>query len=110
MIIEVIEHIRRCSEFGGSLFVDQPPNTVEKGSTDYKPLNSMEKYKKTIYTTFQDEMLIRLFGMRGIGKTTLIQQTNEEISHKIDFKLIIWVTVSTTFVDIKIIQYQISID
>lgn len=38
----------------------------------------MEKNKKIVYTALKDEMVIRLFGAGGMGKTTLMHQINNE--------------------------------
>lgn len=102
--------INQYKEFGGSseMFVDQPLQIVEKRSTDFMSLSSMENNKNRVYKALSDgERVIKLFGMGGVGKTTLMKQINNEMSGGTDFELVIWVTVSTTYADIKDIQSQI---
>jgi len=110
MTQRITELSARYDRFNGvsNMFVDQPLETVVKRSIEYKTLNSMEENKKKVYAALKDEMVIRLFGMGGVGKTTLMEQINDEMSDKTDFKLVIWVKVSTTFADIETIQKQIS--
>ncbi|KMZ69135.1 NB-ARC domain-containing disease resistance protein [Zostera marina] len=86
-----------------------PPSIVERENTEYiHGLPSMERNKKGVYNALEEQNVnaIGVFGMGGIGKTTLMQQINNEMEKRIDFKFVIMVTVSQ-YLDIKKIQDQI---
>lgn len=103
------DHIDKYKQFGISkMFVDQLPPAVKKQTTDYIPaLKSVEKIKEAVYAAIKEFSVIGLWGMGGVGKTTLMKHINNEMDGKgTDFKHVIMVTVSSN-PNIKNIQNTI---
>lgn len=103
-IREMNDYIDEYFQLGSLLFVDQPPPTTIKQTTDYVPnLNSIESNKKTVYAAITEFSVIGLWGMGGVGKTTLMKKINNEMHKGSDFKHVVMVTISSN-PDIEKIQ------
>ncbi|KMZ62123.1 NB-ARC domain-containing disease resistance protein [Zostera marina] len=71
----------------------------------------MERNKKAVYKALEEQNVnvIGVFGMGGIGKTTLMQKINNEMEKRSDFKFVIMVTVSQNL-DIKKYKIKLNVD
>ncbi|KMZ56053.1 NB-ARC domain-containing disease resistance protein [Zostera marina] len=78
---------------------------VEYQLIDYVSVDSIENTKRSVYAALENKSVIGLWGMGGVGKTTLMRKINNEMGKKGNI-FIIWVTVSHN--PIEIIQYNIA--
>ncbi|KMZ63460.1 NB-ARC domain-containing disease resistance protein [Zostera marina] len=112
-VIAMMKEINKLIDEANSFLLNPPGEMllpiVERENTEYiHGLTSMEMNKKAVYKALEEQNVnvIGVFGMGGIGKTTLMQQINNEMEKRSDFKFVIMVTVSSNL-DIKKIQDQI---
>ncbi|KMZ62372.1 NB-ARC domain-containing disease resistance protein [Zostera marina] len=68
-------------------------------------VDSIEDTKNSVYAALKNKRVIGLWGMGGVGKTTLMQKINNEMVQRGNI-IVIWVTVSHN--DIKTIQNNIA--
>lgn len=104
-----VEELRQEGDFSDGLVVD-PPVTVSHGetlsTTTLVGESTAKRTKKKVWEHLLDEdcRKIGLYGMGGIGKTTIMKQINNDLLEEKKFDNVIWVSVSKPFNVIKLQQ------
>ncbi|XP_009777810.1 disease resistance protein At4g27190-like [Nicotiana sylvestris] len=115
---QLSDHKKMGEYFGSSLVVENyqvkkvefiPGPSIEGQSTATRNLNE-------ILRLLEDEKvcIIGVWGMGGVGKTTLVKNLNNELLKtaasraKLSFSVVIWVTVPKPPIDIRKVQAQIA--
>jgi disease resistance protein RPS2 len=111
---EIEGFLKAGNSYSGVVAVNQSlPRTVEyiPGPTFQDPTTSSETLVKTMTLLSDDEVRrIGIWGMGGVGKTTLVRNLNnnlKSISSMQPFSIVIWVTVSKNL-DMKRVQKKIA--
>lgn len=81
--------------------------SVENQNIKYITVASIENTKNAVYEALEKNSVIGLWGMGGLGKTTLMRQINNEMAKRVGINLVVWVEVSKNQ-NIKTIQKQIA--
>ncbi|GLT96094.1 hypothetical protein SLE2022_137410 [Rubroshorea leprosula] len=109
---ERVQELEKIYESGdrytdGCLVIDDLSASVVELPTE--ELQGSEAVKASILACLKGEEVTRLgvWGMGGIGKTTIMKHVHNELLKEGKFKKIIWVTVSQNF-DIRKLQEQIA--
>ncbi|XP_030925819.1 probable disease resistance protein At1g52660 [Quercus lobata] len=104
-----VEELRQGGDFSDGLVVD-PPVTVSHGeklsTTTLVGESTAKRTKEKIWQHLLDEdsRKIGVYGMGGIGKTTIMKQINNDLLEEKKFDNVIWETVSKPFNVIKLQQ------
>ncbi|KAK7841788.1 disease resistance protein [Quercus suber] len=105
--IREVEELYQRGAFSDSLVIDPPPSNGEIMSTPTLIGESTaERVKETIWAWVLDDDVrkIGLYGMGGIGKSTVMEHINNRLlKEKNKFDSVIWVTVSKS---LNVIQLQ----
>ncbi|XP_059652026.1 probable disease resistance protein At5g43730 [Cornus florida] len=105
-VVEMIEQVKELQEesrFEDGFVIDLPPNALIMG-------NSTNLTLQKIRDSIRDEGVqkIGIWGMGGVGKTTLMNVLNNEPEIQTMFHIVIWVTVSKSW-SIRKIQDEVAL-
>ncbi|XP_058105059.1 disease resistance protein SUMM2-like [Magnolia sinica] len=95
-----VHELKQKSLFEGGVAVDQLPATVHTlPTTSLEGKTSAEKTLEQILGCIMDAKIgmIGVYGMGGVGKTTIMMNINNRLKDAKHFNSIIWVTVSQDF-------------
>ena len=103
--VEIVDKIKDLQEKGKpfaqgeNLFIDSLPETSSSLPATNIHGTSAERKKEEILQCIMNPegSKIGVYGMGGVGKTTIMTQVYNELSKKKDFEIVIWVTVSSSF-------------
>ncbi|KAL4619482.1 hypothetical protein ACB092_06G082200 [Castanea dentata] len=104
--IQKVEELYERGNFSDSLVIDPPPSNGEIMSTPTLIGDTAEGVKEAIWACMLDNDVrkIGLYGMGGIGKSTVMEHINNCIlKEKNKFDFVIWVSVSKS---LNVIQLQ----
>ncbi|KAM4097655.1 hypothetical protein ACJW30_07G018100 [Castanea mollissima] len=108
--IQEVNELYEKGAFPDSLVIDPPPSNGEKMSTPTLiGENTVERVKEEIWACMlnDDVRKIGLYGMGGIGKSTVMAHINNRLlKEKNKFDSVIWITVSKS---LNVIQLQCDI-
>ncbi|KAK2965289.1 hypothetical protein RJ640_004158 [Escallonia rubra] len=109
-IVTQVSELQAKAAFGNGLFVDSLPDTVRILPTTALVGNKTpQNVLHVIWECLVDANVskVGVYGMGGIGKTTIMMHVNNLLSEAQIFDVVIWVTVSKTF-NLKKMQSDIA--
>ncbi|KAH7690239.1 P-loop containing nucleoside triphosphate hydrolase protein [Dioscorea alata] len=103
--VEILREVKDLQEKGKpfaqgeNLFIDSLPETSPSLPAPTLHGTSAERKKEEILECIMNPEVgkIGVYGMGGVGKTTIMTQIYNELSEKKVFEIVIWVTVSSSF-------------
>ncbi|KAM0949755.1 putative P-loop containing nucleoside triphosphate hydrolase, leucine-rich repeat domain superfamily [Dioscorea sansibarensis] len=114
-IVKIIRRVKALQEKGNSfaqsenIFIDSLPETSSSLPATNLYGSSFERKKDEILQCIMDREVskIGVYGMGGVGKTTIMTQIYNQLKKMQDFEIIIWVTVSSSL-DLEKLQNKIA--
>ncbi|KAF8388129.1 hypothetical protein HHK36_026795 [Tetracentron sinense] len=98
-VVEKLTAVKKLINEGNFVEVADPLTLTKVEEMPSRPMVGMDSMLENVWKclTEEDEVgIIGIYGMRGVGKTTLLKKINNEFLHRRthDFDVVIWVDVS----------------